>query len=82
MAVAHITCAHNPIRSQLSVSLRKSLPAGWQLFEENPMFATGLQLHRISTAQVQDSGKPVSDADVVAGEPAVDRWRPNFLTVS
>jgi len=76
------TAAHNQIRSQLSVSLRKSLPAGWQLFEETPMLATGLQLRRISTAQVQDSGRPVSEADVVTGETAVGRWRPDFLAVS
>ena len=76
------TPAHNQIRLQLSVSLRKSLPAGWQLFEETPMFATGLQLCRISTAQVQDSGRPVSDADILAGEMAVGRWRPDFLAVS
>jgi len=76
------TAAHNQIRSQLSVSLRKSLPAGWQLFEETPMLATGLQLRRISTAQVQDSGRPVSDADLAAGETAVGRWRPDFLAVS
>ena len=76
------TAAHNQIRSQLSVSLRKSLPAGWQLFEETPMCATGLQLRRISTAQVQDSGRSVSDADILAGEMAVGRWRPDFLAVS
>jgi ribonuclease HI len=76
------TAAHNQIRSQLSVSLRESLPAGWQLFEETPMLATGLQLRRIPTAQVQDSGRPVSDADVVAGEMATGRWRPDFLAVS
>jgi hypothetical protein len=46
------------------------------------MLATGLQLRRISTAQVQDSGRPVSDADVVTGETAVGRWRPDFLAIS
>jgi hypothetical protein len=46
------------------------------------MLATGLQLRRIPTAQVQDSGRPVSDADVVAGEMATGRWRPDFLAVS
>ena len=46
------------------------------------MCATGLQLRRISTAQVQDSGRSVSDADILAGEMAVGRWRPDFLAVS
>ena len=71
------TAAHNQIRSQLrvSVSLRKSLLRGWRLHEETQMLATGLQLRRVPTIQVQNSGRPVSDADAVAGDMAVGRWR-------
>jgi len=76
------TAAHNQIRSQLSVSLRKSLLRGWRLHEETPMLATGLQLRRVPTIQVQNSGRPISDADAVAGDMAVGRWRPDFIAIS
>ena len=48
------------------------------------MLATGLQLRRVPTIQVQNSGRPtsISDADAVAGDMAVGRWRPNLLVVS
>ena len=75
------TAAHNQIRLQLFMSLRKSLPRSWRLYEESPMLATGLRLRRVPTGQVQLSGWPVSDADAVAGDMAVGRWRPDLLVV-
>ena len=46
------------------------------------MLATGLRLRPVPTDQVQLSGRPVSDADAVAGDMAVGRWRPDFRVVS
>ena len=46
------------------------------------MLATGLQLRRVPTIQVQNSGRPVSYADAAAGDMAVGRWRPDFIAVS
>ena len=46
------------------------------------MLATGRRLRRVPTDQVQLSGRPVSDADAVAGDMAVCRWRPDLLVVS
>jgi hypothetical protein len=76
------TAAHNQIRLQLSVSLRKSLPRRWLLYEETQMLATGLLLHRVPTVQVQNSGRLVSDADAAAGDMAVGKWRPDFIAIS
>ena len=76
------TAAHNQIRLQLSVSLSKSLLRGRRLHEETPVLATGLQLRRVPTIQVQNSGRPVSDADAAAGDMAGGRWRPDFIAVS
>ena len=76
------TAAHNQIRSKLSAVLKKSLLGNWKLFEETPMLATGLQLRRVHTAQVQQSGRPVRDTDTAAGDMALGRWRPDLLAVS
>ena len=76
------TAAHNQIRSKLSAVLKKSLLGNWKLFEETPMLATGLQLRRVHTAQVQQSGRPVRATDTAAGDMALGRWRPDLLAVS
>ena len=46
------------------------------------MLATGLQLRRVPTDQVQNSGRQVSDADAAAGAMAISRWLPDLLAVS
>ena len=68
------TAAHNQIRGQLSASLRKSLPNGWMQLEETRMAATSLLLRRVPTAQVQQSGQPVSASDIAVGSMSLGRW--------
>ena len=76
------TAAHNQIRAQLSSSLRKALSSGWRCLEETPLSATGLQLRRVPTALVQQSGRTVRSADIDIGSMALGRWRPDFVLVS
>ena len=76
------TAAHNQIRGQLSASLKKSLPKGWIQFEETRMAATGLQLRRVPTVQVQQSGRTVSNADVEVGSMSLGRWQPDLVLIS
>ena len=76
------TAAHNQIRAQLSSSLRKALSSGWRCLEETPLSATGLQLRRVPTALVQQSGRTVRSADIDIGSMALGRGRHDFVLVS
>ena len=76
------TAAHNQIRGQLAASLKKSLPQGWRQLEETRMAATGLHLRRVPTAQVQQSGRTVSNADIQVGSMSLGRWQPDLMLIS
>lgn len=46
------------------------------------MAGTGLHLCSVPTALVQSSGRPVSDADKLAGLMSLCRWQPDFVVIS
>jgi len=77
------TAAHNQIRVNLSTSLQASLPGEWTLYEETPMRdIRHLQLRRVPSIQVKQSGRDVSAADEASGSMSLGNWRPDFVAVS
>ena len=50
--------------------------------EETPMMATQLQMCRVSTALVRQSGQVVRAADEQAGTMSLRRWQPDLLAIS
>jgi len=50
--------------------------------EETPMMATQLQMCRVSTALVRQSGRVVRAADEQAGTMSLRRWQPDLLAIS
>ena len=76
------TAAHNRIRQALAGSLRKVLPSHWQLHEETPMSATGLELQPVPSALMIQAGRLLSTSIAPDEDIIPSRWQPDFMAVS
>ena len=68
------TAAHNQLRQVLFKLLQKHALADRKLVEETPMYLTGLRLKEVPTAEVQQGGRAVQDAQIQRGQMSLGRW--------
>ena len=46
------------------------------------MFLPGLCLEEVSTAVVQQAGRPVQESQIQAGHMSLGRWQPDIVSIS